>query len=145
MSGAGLFASGMVRTGVVAVTAAVGAVGVGAVLSPLLPLGTARIAEPHNGFAFDAVALSAGGVGVVVVLMLIGAGITFHIARVSSGAQDASRARPSQLSGAAITRLPLVMALGIRLALHSGGGRSAVPVRATLAAVAVGVASMAAA
>src|SRR5439155_3898154 len=50
-----------------------------------------------------------------------------------------------QLSGAAITRLPLVMALGIRLALHSGGGRSAVPVRATLAAVAVGVASMAAA
>jgi hypothetical protein len=58
----------------------------------------------------------------------------------------ASADRPSRVGNAlAATPLPLVARIGARLALDAGHGRSAIPVRATLVAAAVGVGAMAAA
>src|SRR5205807_4606321 len=67
MTRAGLFVSRMIRAGAVALTAGAAAVALAALLSPVLPLGTARVAEPHNGFSMDATALAVGGVGLVMV------------------------------------------------------------------------------
>src|SRR5207253_3088766 len=136
MTRAGLFTSGLIRMGVVAVAAGAGAVAVAALLSPLLPVGTARIAEPHNGFSIDAHALALGVIGVMVLLLVAGAGVLLYTVRRST--TPGSGKAPARRSKATVGRLPLPMATGVRFALSPGRGRSAVPVRATLAAVTLG-------
>jgi hypothetical protein len=143
-----LRASGMMRVGSMAAAGALGAAIVAVLLSPLLPLGSARVAEPHPGFAFDALALVVGGVGVLLVVSLLGVAALFRTTRTvaGSGTGEELRGRPSSLAKTLpLARLPLVVTTGIRLALEAGRGRAAVPVRATLAAAAIGVGAMAAA
>ena len=61
----------------------------------------------------------------------------------------ATRAGPGQQRRTVISRLaaagPVPLAMGIRLALHRGAGRTAVPVRSAVASAAVGVAALSAA
>src|SRR6185369_15827180 len=58
-------------------------------------------------------------------------------------------AEPGQQRGTVISRLaaagPVPLAMGIRLALHRGAGRTAVPVRSAVASATVGVAALSAA
>ncbi len=62
-SRAQLFSLGMVRAAIIGMAAACVVVPVAVLLSPLTPVGLARIAEPHPGFAVDAWPLEAlGGV-----------------------------------------------------------------------------------
>lgn len=133
--------------GVILATAALGAAGAGALAwagSPLLPLGSARIAEPDPGFAVDVVALGVGSLAVFLSVSLAGALAGLHARR--AGQVDVNGELPRTAVGHALAalRLPLVMTMGSRLALQRGRGRAAIPVRATLAAAAVGVAAVAA-
>jgi ABC-type lipoprotein release transport system permease subunit len=143
-----LYLSGLVGIAAIGLVGAAGALSFAAILSPLLPLGTARIAEPHPGFAFDGAALGIGVVGIVALVGLLGAAVQLRTTiRTRQFPADEPRSeRPSSL-GNILTRprLPLVATIGIRLAVQPGKGRTAVPVRATLVAAVIGIGSMAAA
>ncbi len=143
-----LLASALVRVAAMGVAGAVGAVGVAAALSPSLPLGTPRVAEPHPGFAFDATAIGLGAATIVVLVTLLGAAASYRSTRTACtpANEDGGSNRSSVVADSlAATGVPLVVTTGVRLALQTGNGRSAVPVRPTLAAAAIGVGAMAAA
>ncbi len=63
---------GVARNLVVAVAGAAGAVLVATALSPIAPLGEARVAEPSTGIAFDTLVLPLGGLATVVVVLALG-------------------------------------------------------------------------
>ncbi len=148
MTSGQLVVSGTLRAEVMAVLGAAGAAVLAAVWSPLLPLGTARIAEPHAGFAVDATAIGLGTLGILLVVGLLGALAQLRATRSASpsSSETARSTRPSSV-GYALSRAgaPVVVTTGVRLALQPGRGRSAVPVRATVTAAAVGVAALTAA
>jgi hypothetical protein len=134
----------------VLVTAATGAAAAGVLAwlaSPLLPLGTARTAEPHPGLVFDALPVLAGVAGVVVLVAVLGAAAqlrtTCRVARLESSATGLASSPSGPVLG--LARLPLTLGIGARLALQSGRGRTAVPARTTIAATAIGIGSLAAA
>jgi len=148
MTSGQLLGSGMLRVGAMALAGATGATILATALSPLLPLGTARIAEPHPGFAVDVTALGLGAAGVLMLVGLLGAVALLRTTKSYGGAvnEPVRSLRPSSV-GNVLGRsgAPVVVTTGVRLALQPGRGRSAVPVRATVTSAAVGVAALAAA
>ena len=145
MSPAQLTAAGLARAAMIGAAGAVLAAVLALAASPLFPVGLAAIAEPHPGINADWLVLGLGMAGVV-------------IATVSCAAWPARRAatapRPQAVipaggpwAASAITRAvkPVPAAMGIRLALHRGAGRTAVPVPSTITAAAVGVIGLSAA
>jgi len=145
MTSGQLLASGMVRVAVMGVAGTAGAAIFAAVLSPLLPFGTARIAEPHPGFAIDVAALGIGILGVLLLNTLLGGAALLRASR-GTGSASTWMAGSDHLSpmGNVMGRagMPLVVTTGVRLALQPGRGRHAVPVRATVTATAVGVGAL---
>jgi hypothetical protein len=67
-----LVALGMAQTLVVGLAGGIGAVAVALLLSPLAPLGEARIAENSTGFAFDAPVLLLGAFGTLAAVLVLG-------------------------------------------------------------------------
>ncbi|HEX9410231.1 MAG TPA: FtsX-like permease family protein, partial [Actinomycetota bacterium] len=123
------------------------AVGVAILLSPLTPIGLARIAEPRPGFWVDGWALAPGAGAVlaaVVILAVLPAWRTVRLASVASGASTPlGDVYPSFVAGT-ISRAgaPATMVMGVRMALEPGRGRTAVPVRTTLLGVTIAVSVM---
>jgi hypothetical protein len=109
-------------------------------VSSLFPLGVAREAEPHPGRAFDAVTLPLGAVAIVGLVGGVVAVAAWRAVRATSTGTAWVR-RPSRVTRAldALGVAPPA-AIGVRMALEPGRGRTAVPVRLALvgAAVAVG-------
>jgi hypothetical protein len=131
---------GMVRNLAVALGGAVGAVGLAFALSPLTPVGEARLAEPSTGFAFDALVLLLGALGTVVVVLLLGVWPALRAARVHVVDDRAPDARASTV----VTRLaasgaPPSAVIGVRHALVPGRGRARVPVGTALLGTAIAV------
>jgi len=62
-------AAGLLQVGVAAAAGAVAAAGLAVAASPLMPIGTARLAEPDPGVSVDAAVLAAGAV--VIVLLAV--------------------------------------------------------------------------
>jgi ABC-type antimicrobial peptide transport system permease subunit len=132
--------------------AAIGAAGgiiaavLGVALSPLLPVGLAQVAEPSPGIDANVAVLAAGLAAAVLVTTGCAAWPAW---RATAGGPLATLAGPSQRRRMAVPRLaaagPVPLAMGIRLALHRGAGRTAVPVRSAVASAAVGVAALSAA
>ena len=144
MSARGLLAAGLVRVTIVALCAVAAATVVAVAASPLFPLGHPRIAEPNPGVAFDAVAVGLGAVGVLLVGAL--APLPALVIRSRARATAAASGRTSALVGiAARAGLPAPLVTGIRHGLEPGAGSTSVPVRSTLAAVAMAVAALVAA
>jgi hypothetical protein len=126
----------------VAGAALAGAVAVG--LSPLTPVGVARLAEPAPGVAVDLPVLLVGCLAVAALLPLCVALPAWRAVDVSgSSAVVAIRSRLAD----ALARLgaPPTQVVGVRLALEPGAGRTTVPARSTLVATALAVAATAAA
>jgi ABC-type lipoprotein release transport system permease subunit len=142
-----VFGLSMARAGVVAVGGAVVAVVVAVAMSPLFPIGAARRAEVHEGVEVNLAFLAVGALAVVV-LFLIRAAIPAWRTTLGSAASEFARDR-RVASRSVLTRLasaglsPSVLA-GVRMAVEPGRGRSAIPVRATLAGAAIGLAAVAA-
>ena len=121
----------------VAAMAAVGALVafvVAVLVSPIMPLGAARVAEPSPGIDVDGVIL---GIGILCIVFALIAAVAVPSWRLSSSTdQDADRraatTRSRWLARLSSSGAPVTASLGIREALDPGAGRGAVPVRSAL-------------
>jgi FtsX-like permease family len=145
MSRVQLFALGILRAGIIGVAAACMVVPTAILLSPLTPIGLARIAEPNPGLAVDGFALVLGVVAVLFLTILaaaVPAWTATRTATMDSGNLEADR-RPSALVGALgrIWGSPAAVT-GVRMALESGRGRTAVPVRSAIFGATLSIAAL---
>ena len=117
------------------------AVGVAAGLSPLFPLGPVRPLYPDRGLAFDWTVLGGGLVVLVGVL-----GVAAVVLCYRGAPHRPSRQRPVTAGRSSIARgaesagMPVAGVIGVRFALETGRGRTAVPVRSALVGTVVAVA-----
>ncbi|HUY21141.1 MAG TPA: ABC transporter permease [Acidimicrobiales bacterium] len=136
----GLVALGTARNLVVALAGAVGAVLVAFVLSPLTPVGEARLAEPSTGLSFDTLVLPLGALATVVVVLLLGVWPALRATRVQIGDDQATYARPSVVAArVAATGAPPSAVVGVRHALERGRGAATIPVGTALFGTALAV------
>ena len=144
-----LMAAGLIEVGAAAVIGAMVAAGVAVAASPLMPIGPARLAEPHPGVSADAIVLTAGTAALVVLLVTLAAWPAWRLASTGTRGSDSPAALGRRsLWTARLARgagLPVTAAAGVRLALEPGRGRTAVPVRAALAGTALSVLAVTAA
>jgi hypothetical protein len=138
-----LLALGVVRAIVPTLSAVLTAFLVAIAASPLFPLGSAGIAEPDPGIAIDGIAI---GIGLAVVLfgaLLVTLWPALREARAAARTTKTTSQRPS-LAAAAAERLsaPASVLAGLRLALETGKGRTAVPVRSTIGGITIAVAAI---
>jgi len=143
-----LFAMSMVKGLSVAVTGAVIAV-LGAVLaSPLMPVGPARLAEPHPGVAFNASLLGTGAAAIVILFAAAFALPAWRAGGIVALGHDASgrdgQKRGRLVEAMASAGLPPAPAMGLRAALQSGTGRAGVPVGSALVTSGLAIATLAA-
>ncbi|MDQ1481847.1 MAG: putative transport system permease protein, partial [Actinomycetota bacterium] len=147
MSRRQLVVSGLAQVGAAATTGALLAVGIAFAASPTMPIGPARIAEPHPGVSFDAPVLLVGFVAIVVLSLLCAAWPAWRYAAGTAdpGLRHARGHRPSVVrSWANAVGAPPTMAIGIGHAVEPGRGRTAVPSRTAIVVTAMAVAAIAA-
>ena len=149
MTPRGLTALSMARLAVITAAGGLAAVAIAIAASPLMPIGPARLAEPHPGVDVNLVILGIGGAAIIALPLLLLAPAAWRNAARAAGplgvAEPAGPARASRL-GAALGRAgPVTGSLGVRMAFEPGHGRTAVPVRSALAGTVVAVAAVIAA
>jgi hypothetical protein len=137
-----LFGTTVARLLFVAIIGCVLAVAVSIAVSPLTPLGLARLVDLHPGLSVDVRATAIGCVALLAVIFSLGA---FAAIRSSSSqiSADPAREHPSRIADslARASFSPSSVA-GVRMALETGRGRTAVPVRSTLFGAVVGLAAL---
>jgi hypothetical protein len=127
----GLLALGMASTLLVGLAGAVGAVALAYALSPLAPVGIARLAEPSSGLRFDGLVLLVGGAATVVVVLALGVWPSLRAARGMP--DDARLSRSSAVAGLlGAAGAPPTMVVGVRNALERGRGVATSPVATAL-------------
>jgi len=140
-----LFVIGLVEVAVTALLGALIAVVIAIAASPTMPIGPARIAEPHPGIAFDWPVLGLGFAALALLFLAIGVWPAWRFA-ARTDVTDAPARRPS-----AATRLatnagaPPNLAIGVGYAVDSGRGRGAVPARSAIVVTALAVLAITAA
>jgi hypothetical protein len=138
-----LFALGISRATVIGLAAAVASVPVAILLSPLTPVGLARLAEPRPGLWIDGPALVIGAA--LVLLLTLGVTVlpVLRAARSATGSRNPPHAARSVLAGALrrSSSSPVIGA-GVGMALEPGRGRTAVPVRSTIFGAALSVVAL---
>jgi ABC-type lipoprotein release transport system permease subunit len=141
-----LLATGLLRAGAIAAAGAVVGSLAALAVSPLLPFGLARIAEPYPGVQADGPVFGLGAAATVLVVIVATAWPTWRAAAagpVPTTPAGAAGLRELQFPARLTAGVRSVTAmLGIRLALQPGAGRTAVPVRSTVASAVVGVAAL---
>jgi ABC-type lipoprotein release transport system permease subunit len=148
VSRAQLTAVSLARAALIGAAGGIVGVIVGIALSPLLPVGLARVAEPHPGVDADVPVLAAGLAAAIMLTVACAAWPGWRaaaegpLARLTGpAARPAGRTALSRVVAAG----PVPLALGVWLALHRGVGRTAVPVRSAVACATLGVAALSAA
>jgi FtsX-like permease family len=146
MSRVQLAALGILRAAIIGVVAALVVIPIAVLLSPLTPIGLARIAEPDPGFAVDAFPLVLGATSVLLLTVLVGAVPASSAARAAAtgaGSLEADRQRPSALASVVgrVWRSPAAV-IGVRMALEYGRGRTAVPVRSAIFGATLSIAAL---
>ena len=139
-----MMAVGLIKVAVAGAAGAMMAVGVAVAASPLMPIGAAALAEPDPGVSADAAVLAAGAAAIVAMLVTRVAWPARRLASAGarpSGAPAVTRPR----SRPAAIGAPVTAAVGVRLAVESGRGRTAVPVRSALAGAVLSVLAVTAA
>src|SRR6266568_9633517 len=141
-----LFSLGIARAAIIGMASACVVVPVAVLLSPLTPVGLARIAEPDPGFAVDAGPLLLGAVLAAFLTMLasaVPAWTAVRTATVSREGPGPGRGRSPAFTHALsrACRSPAA-ATGVRMALQPGRGRTAVPVRSAIFGATLGVAAL---
>jgi len=103
-------------------------------LSPLSPLGPVRSVYPGSPVAFDWTVLGFGLLVLVGGLGVIAVALTYRGAphRVAQRSGRLAPGPSKALAAVASSRLPAPAVVGVRFALDSGRGRSAVPVRSAV-------------
>jgi len=150
---ASLVGLSLARLAVVTVAGGILAVALAVAASPLMPIGPARLAEPHPGVEVDLAILGTGFAAIALLPIALLAGAVRRAARQGGGATSgpagiAVPAHPGRRSrfGAALTRAgSMTGGVGVAMAFEPGRGRTAVPVRSALAGTVIAVAALAAA
>ena len=142
-----LLAVGIARaTAIGAVGAAVGVL-LAVAASPLFPVGLAGVAEPHPGVHADGAVLGLGALAVLLVTAACAAWPTWRAASARSpraAPGPAARGRRPRFAALATASVrPVTALIGVQLALQPGAGRTALPVRSTIASAVVGVTALA--
>ncbi len=128
-----LVALGTSRNVVVAIAGGVGAVVIAYLLSPLTPVGEARLAEPSTGLAFDPLILLLGALVTVVVVTALGAWPAVRASRVRTVDERVSDTHSSSVvARLATTGAPASAVIGVRYALERGRGAASIPVGTAL-------------
>ena len=118
-----------VRNLAVALVGVLGAIALAVALSPLTPLGEARVVEPSTGFAFDPVVLPLGALSLVLVVLLLGTWPAVRVSRLRFVEDRNTFARPFPIvSRLSAMGAPPSAVIGVRRAFERGRGPSAVPV-----------------
>jgi len=125
------------------------AVAVAVAASPLMPIGPARLAEPHPGVEVNLAILAAGFATVALLPLAVLIPAAWRAASRAQGplgvAEPDAPARASRL-GPALGRVGSVTgSVGVRMAFEPGHGRTAVPVRSALVGTTVAIAAVVAA
>ena len=143
-----LFAKTMARGLVLLTGGAIGAVVIMYLLSPLLPVGIARLADPHLGFAFDPTVAILGAVLFVAIALLVIAPSAWFVTAGRRTPVLQGPVRETALSshrGRVWRRGPITAVLGSRLAFERREGANALPTRTTIGSLVVAVAGLTAA
>ena len=125
----------------------IGGVLIGAVLayllSPLTPVGEARLADPSAGFAFDRFVILVGAAIGVVLVLALGAWPAIRTARIDHRGETSRVFRPSQIAALlAGVGAPPTALIGIRHALERDRRRNAAPVGSALVGSILAVAAL---
>jgi ABC-type lipoprotein release transport system permease subunit len=141
-----LLAIGLLRAALIGAAGAVAGTLAALAASPLLPVGLARVAEPYPGVHVDGLVFGLGAVAVVLVTVAATAWPTWRAASAAPAHQvpvGTVGSRKPQWPARLTAGIRSVTAmLGIRLALQPGAGRTAVPVRSTVASAVLGVTAL---
>jgi ABC-type lipoprotein release transport system permease subunit len=133
------------RATAIGVVAAVIAAALAIAVSPAFPTGLARTAEPDPGLRFDMPVTLVGVLGLVVVVVALTAWPAWR----SSRALHAVESLPGRTTIAARFlspgSVPAPIGSGVRMALAPGRGSTSVPVRTSMAGIALGIATLVAA
>jgi ABC-type antimicrobial peptide transport system permease subunit len=140
----------LARLGIVTVTGAAVAVAIAIAASPLMPIGPARLAEPHPGVEVNLAILGAGFAAIALLPLAVLLPPAWRAARQAQGplgmAEPTPRqSRPSRLAAALTHAGSVTGGAGVAMAFEPGHGRTAVPVRSALAGSVIAVAALAAA
>jgi ABC-type antimicrobial peptide transport system permease subunit len=147
---AALVTLSLARLGIVTVTGAIVALAVAIAASPLMPIGPARLAEPHPGVEVNLAILGAGFAVIALLPLAVLTPPAWRAARQAQGplgvAEPAGRqSRPSRLAAALTHAGSVTGGTGVGMAFEPGHGRTAVPVRSALVGSVIAVAALAAA
>jgi hypothetical protein len=124
-----LVALSTMRNAVIGAAGALGAVALATALSPLTPVGEARIAEPSTGVSFDVAVLVLGAVALVLVVIGLGLWPALRAARVSTSRRSKADRPSLVVAKLAAAGAPPAMVVGVRHALERGRSADSVPVR----------------
>jgi FtsX-like permease family len=139
-----LLALGMAQTLVVGLVGALGAVAVAFVLSPVAPLGEARIAENSTGFAFDAPVLLLGALGTLAAVLVLGFWPALRAARALRADDRRILSGPSVVvTQLAAAGAPPSAVIGVRNALERRTGGVTVPLGSALLGTVLAVLALA--
>ena len=147
-SRAHLLAATLVPIGLVGAAGAVVGAVVAVLASPLTPIGVALKAEPDPGLSVNLAGL---GIGMVATLALVLGRVAVPAWRLAGerphrpATTGAAGATSALADTAARAGLPPTSVTGLRMALEQGRGPRAVPVRASLVGVTVGIIALTAA
>jgi len=131
---------GTARNLVVALAGGAGAVVVAYSLSPLTPVGEARLAEPSTGLAFDPLVLLLGMLATVVVVVALGIWPAVRASQVRFDDEWIPDTYPSSaVARLATTGAPPSAVIGVRRALERGRGAASIPVSSALFGTALAV------
>jgi hypothetical protein len=117
------------------------AAAVAVVLSPLAPLGPVRPVYPDGGISFDWMVLGLG-----LATLFVGLGAAAVVMSIRGAPSRAERRRRAPMRSSSIARageaagMPVAGVMGVRFALDSPRGRTAVPLRSALLGTVVAVA-----
>ena len=136
-------ALGLARAAITGAVGAAGAVALAAALSPLTPVGEARLAiSSPGGIVIDPLIMVAGTLATVAVVVALSAWPAVRHARPPRG-DPPRRAAPAPLVRAlAATGAPPSGVIGVRHALERGRGRRPVPVGTALLGMVMAVAAL---
>ncbi len=113
---------GTLRNLVVGMVGAFGAVVIATIVSPIAPLGEARIAESSTGIRFDTVVLTVGAFATAIVVIALGLWPAVRAARASRSRDRIVEVAPSKVAGRLTTLgAPPSVVIGVRNAVWSEG------------------------
>jgi hypothetical protein len=141
-----IWLTGMGRSGVIGLAGAGLGVLIAVVASPLMPIGSARIAEPHPGMSVDPLVIGVGATVTLLGVLALAAWPLWKSAGAARRAAVVSSATPSLVARiAARPGFSPPLTTGMRLALEPGRGATEVPVRSSLLSVSLAIAALASA